>query len=86
MPACRYCRLEWSPRHKCGKHPRSEADRLRAENARLRDALRKYGEHRWKCDVTRYIRGSSARVRSGPVECDCGWQEHLTAMAEESKP
>ena len=45
---------------------------LKAENERLLVNLKKYGDHRWKCAITRAIR---EQRKPGEVECDCGWEQ-----------
>lgn len=63
---------------------RDRAKALEADNARLRAALRKYGEHTWPCD--RWVRApetDSGFDIDDTKPCTCGLD---AALAEESKP
>lgn len=45
-------------------------------------SLRKYGDHRWKCQVAKYLReyDSTAPSSESPT-CDCGWRDVAAALA-----
>jgi hypothetical protein len=48
---------------------------LAGELKSVRDALKRYGEHRWKCAISRAIREN----KMCPA-CDCGWNEARKAQ------
>ena len=48
---------------------RGENERLEAENARLRAALKRYGQHLPSCATAL----NTYRRNGPPKKCDCGW-------------
>lgn len=43
---------------------------------RALEILKVYGDHRWKCTITKKLSGC-AGYRNEPYECDCGWRDIL---------
>jgi hypothetical protein len=56
----------------------TEIDRVLDLHAIDRGKLEKYGDHSWKCAVSRQLRADVIITN----KCDCGWQEIARAMLD----
>jgi hypothetical protein len=55
----------------------SEREKVLAEVVRLRDALRRYGEHERSCAVWKAVWHVSDPLPPEPLACDCGLADAL---------